>query len=276
MSSTRLAAAPFDAADADVILRTASPDPTDFRVHRLILSLSSPFFQTTFSLPNAPHNGEDEIPVIDIAESSEVLDTLLRAIYPVHPPDIHTLDKLGPILEAAIKYDMASVLQSLRNTVITPSFLNSSPLRVYAMAARYDFEEEMKVASRATLNNCVLEEPLCDDLKFINGQALFRLLSLHHRRTKAIKEAFTTFSLTLTTKRCPSALCQKWWADFKLRAFEEVAERPTTKVIFSLSFLNLNGENRTCGAAYNPPCAMRIPSCLEELKQQIDDLPDTV
>ncbi|KAF8273062.1 hypothetical protein EI94DRAFT_1564704 [Lactarius quietus] len=40
---------PFDDADADIILR--SSDQVDFHVYRVLLSKSSPFFKSIFSLP---------------------------------------------------------------------------------------------------------------------------------------------------------------------------------------------------------------------------------
>ena len=46
------ASSPFDRPDADVILRSC--DHVDFRFHKSLLSLASPFFCNMFALPQPP------------------------------------------------------------------------------------------------------------------------------------------------------------------------------------------------------------------------------
>ena len=60
----------FDAPDADAILR--SSDGKEFRVHRLILGLTSPIFKDMFGLPQ-PTDFPSQIPSIDVSESSDIL-----------------------------------------------------------------------------------------------------------------------------------------------------------------------------------------------------------
>ena len=79
------AAAPFDHAKADIILR--SSDKSDFRVFKLFLSLASPFFETLFELPQPTQASEDQeikdgLAVIYMPENSKTLDILLRFCYP--------------------------------------------------------------------------------------------------------------------------------------------------------------------------------------------------
>ncbi|KAF8186052.1 hypothetical protein K438DRAFT_1476980, partial [Mycena galopus ATCC 62051] len=68
---------PFDDLTADITLRSC--DGCDFRVHRLVLSRASPFFDGMFSLPQL---AEDvEVPVISVSETGRLLDRFLRLWY---------------------------------------------------------------------------------------------------------------------------------------------------------------------------------------------------
>jgi hypothetical protein len=73
---------PFDVPDANIIIR--SSDFVDFRVHKPILSMASPFFNDLLSIPQPP-DGEivDGLPVVQLPESSELLNGLILMLYPV-------------------------------------------------------------------------------------------------------------------------------------------------------------------------------------------------
>ena len=91
------AAAPFDHAKADIILR--SSDNIDFRVFKLLLSLASPFFETLFDIPQpAEEVGDQEVKdglaVVRVTEDSKTLDALLRFCYPCTLADDPKIDVL--------------------------------------------------------------------------------------------------------------------------------------------------------------------------------------
>ena len=73
---------PFDMPDASLIIR--SSDLVDFRVHKSVLVMGSPFFKDLLSLPQ-PSDSEtvDGIPVVQLSESSELLNSLVSILYPV-------------------------------------------------------------------------------------------------------------------------------------------------------------------------------------------------
>src|SRR6267154_1584417 len=80
----KLAEAPFDHAQADLILR--SSDEVHFRAFKNILSLASPIFADMFSIPSPSSPSEkphDEVQVVPLSEHSIALDIALRHIYPV-------------------------------------------------------------------------------------------------------------------------------------------------------------------------------------------------
>jgi hypothetical protein len=73
---------PLDVPNADLIIR--SSDLVDFRVHKMILAMASPFFKDLLSLPQ-PSGSEsvDGLPVVQFTECSELLNTLVSMLYPV-------------------------------------------------------------------------------------------------------------------------------------------------------------------------------------------------
>jgi len=69
------APSPFDRTNADVILHTS--DDVEFRVHRIILSMASSFFDTMFSLPQS--GSSSDLQSVDVTEDSRTMETLLRS-----------------------------------------------------------------------------------------------------------------------------------------------------------------------------------------------------
>ena len=73
---------PLDLPDANIIIR--SSDLVYFRLHKSVLALVSPFFEDLLSLPQ-PSDGEtvDGLPVVQLSENSELLNSLVSILYPV-------------------------------------------------------------------------------------------------------------------------------------------------------------------------------------------------
>ncbi|KAI0065809.1 hypothetical protein BV25DRAFT_1596956 [Artomyces pyxidatus] len=277
MSPSSTPAYSFDASDADIILQSHDTKPTDFRVHRCILSAASPFFQTMFTLPQ-PHQSTSTLPTIPVAEDAPLLDMLLRFVYPIPDPTITTLDELVPLMGVATKYEMDAVIGRLRHILMSECFLTASPVRVFAIASRFELEAEARLASRHTLRVNVLDSPLSDDLKHISAYSYHRLLDLHRRRGEAAQQALCNPD-EIKCMQCNGSSYNsfarpKWWGDFLVRASEELRRRPTTDVIFSLGFLMQSAHAAGC-----PRCAGSILEShvfLQALKDKIDALPSTI
>ena len=86
MSSTYSGDGPaFDYDDADITLR--SSDQVDYHVHKIILSTSSPFFKSMFSLPQTDATvSVNQNPIIDLPENNKTIGALLTRIYPTPIP----------------------------------------------------------------------------------------------------------------------------------------------------------------------------------------------
>jgi hypothetical protein len=87
----------FDESDTNLIIR--SSDLVDFRVHKSVLAMASPFFKDLLSLPQ-PSDSEsvDGLPVIQFSEGSELLNTLVSMLYPVPTVTPKSYDKVMYLL----------------------------------------------------------------------------------------------------------------------------------------------------------------------------------
>lgn len=81
-SSTPSPAEPFDVPDADLIIQ--SSDLVNFRVHKPLLAMASPFFKHLLAHPQ-PSDCEfvDDLPVVKLPEDSELLNCLISILYPI-------------------------------------------------------------------------------------------------------------------------------------------------------------------------------------------------
>jgi hypothetical protein len=82
INTTAFPSETFDVPDANFIIR--SSDLVDFRVHKPVLAMASPFFKDLLSLPQ-PSDSEsvDGLPVVQLSEDSELLNSLVSMLYPV-------------------------------------------------------------------------------------------------------------------------------------------------------------------------------------------------
>ena len=75
----------FDVSDTNLILR--SSDLVNFRVHKPVLAMASPYFKDLLSRPQSSGETVDGFPVIQFSEDSELLNCLVSMLYhlPVMP-----------------------------------------------------------------------------------------------------------------------------------------------------------------------------------------------
>ncbi|KAK0207051.1 hypothetical protein DFS33DRAFT_1382132 [Desarmillaria ectypa] len=273
MSSHTQSVLEFNFSDADIVLAGGDDQKRQFAVHKCILSAASSVFKIMVKLPQ-PKAANDALPVVDMIESSGVVFALLQFIYPVPNPTISSLDELVPVLKAAKKLDIDAAIDSLRKQLVLSEHVENEPLRVYAIAARFDLQEELKIAAKYTLKKNVLDCPLSEDLKYITAYDYHRLLDLHNRHSRAIQNM-----LAPNRYKCDGYSCSpaRWWIAFIVAAKKELAERPSTDVIFRPEFLQKNVPPSQ-SSQYNC-CARSALSSYADLltlKKHIDELPFTV
>jgi hypothetical protein len=164
----------FCADDADVVIRVA--DTLDFRVHKLMLSLVSPFFRTMFTVPQPPTNTPDTLPHVDVHESVETWENILRFIYRVPNPAIDDLQDLESLLLAATKYEMQSIIDAYKMNFEDRRFIQRDPLHLYAIACRCGLDDQAKyVARNAELLVVIKRTP--DDLSGLTMASYHRLIT---------------------------------------------------------------------------------------------------
>ncbi|KAL7280617.1 hypothetical protein ACG7TL_005554 [Trametes sanguinea] len=180
---------PFDK-PADLILR--SSDGVDYNVYRCILALASPIFADMWSLPqptppsHRSHKADSpDLPAVAIPETAKTLETLLRLIYPLSTvPDFASIHDFKAAFLVAHKYEIDYTKTVLSSALSKYSGLE--PLRMYAMAVRYDLPDVARLAARGFL---LMQDPLAmvDEVKELDVVAYHRLLVYRARCTNSLK-----------------------------------------------------------------------------------------
>ncbi|KAF8460559.1 hypothetical protein DFH94DRAFT_641099, partial [Russula ochroleuca] len=173
----------FDVSDASLIIR--SSDLVDFRVHKSVLALASPFFRDLLSLPQ-PSESEsiDGLPVVELSEDSELLNTLVSFLYPVRTVIPNSYEKVLHLLVACQKFEMVSVQSSIRAKVDRGEFpapKGTEAFRAYAIASSKGLIPEIENAARQTLDHPMTFEILGEELRLFEGWALRDLASFRKR-----------------------------------------------------------------------------------------------
>ncbi|KAJ7910409.1 hypothetical protein B0H13DRAFT_608208 [Mycena leptocephala] len=169
---------------ADAILR--SRDGADFYVHRAMLSLVSPFFETTFTLPQP--ESTPAVPIIDIQEDAPAIDRALRFFYPGAQPNVATLEELHEVIEILVsKYDMEHVVPMAKQHL--EKYFVSQPLGVYAVAFAHRWEDVARVAAKECLKLSlrVMDTEAAAEIKHLTSIAYHNLLHYHFQCGEAAK-----------------------------------------------------------------------------------------
>ena len=185
----------LDMANADIIIQSC--DSVNFRVHKLGLSLSSPFFDDMFSLPQpSDQDVVDVLPVVRLSEDADVLKCLLTMLYPISSVIPNSYDKTLMVLAASQKYDMDGVQSRIRAEIrdkTLPMPTGAATFRAYAIASIGGLSSEKEMLARLTLDFPMTFEYLCDELPFFEGWVLRDLISFRKRCRDNLIECFKSF-----------------------------------------------------------------------------------
>ncbi|KAF9781654.1 hypothetical protein BJ322DRAFT_1111574 [Thelephora terrestris] len=143
----------FCADDADVIIRATGT--LDFRVHKAILSLVSPFFKDMLTLPQPPSAAPETPPHVDVQD----------------------LDDLQSLLLAAKKYDMHFVIHSHKKSFQNRAFIQQDPLHLYAIACACEIDDQAKYVARNADLLTVVKTAKNDGLDIISSASYHRLIA---------------------------------------------------------------------------------------------------
>jgi len=174
---------PLDVPDASLIIR--SSDLVDFRVHKPVLAMASPFFTDLLSLPQSSDSESvDGLPVVHLPEDAELLNSLVSMLYPIPPVIPDSYDKVLHLLAACQKYDMFRIQSSLRaevNREGSPAPAGAEVFRAYAIASSKGLIPEMEKAARLILDYPMTFGSIREGLRFFEGSALHDLARFRRR-----------------------------------------------------------------------------------------------
>ena len=165
----------FCADDADIVIRAAGI--RNFRAHKLILSLVSPVFKDMFTLPQPPTDTSGPLPHVDVDESAETWENILRVIYPMPNPVIDDLGDLESLLLAAKKYEMQPIIDIHKQRLENRVFIQEDPLRLYSIACACGLDDQAKYVARNTEFLTVIRSSPDNDLKGLTVASYRRLIT---------------------------------------------------------------------------------------------------
>ena len=170
---------PLDIPDASIIIR--SSDQVNFRVHKSVLAMNSPFFKDMLSLPQPPDDELiDGLPVVQLSEHASVLSNLMSLLYLTwRRTKPGSYEMVYALLAACQKYDMVSIQQEIRDKVKLGRFpmpVKAQAFSAYAIASSMGLSTEMENAARLTLGQPMTFESLGEGLRSFKGQALCELV----------------------------------------------------------------------------------------------------
>ena len=257
----------FDAEDADLILRAA--DRGEFRVHRCILSVASPVFRDMFTFPQSLDTAQ-KLPHVDLAEPTTTLDVLLRYIYPIPSPKIEDFATLTNVLVSAEKYGAEGVTSRLRTILASSHFLNFDPFRVYAIACRWSFLEEAKLASTLIVSVDLAKQgkECMEEMKYMSGLDYHRLLVLQQTRKDMVQKAVTEQPIL-------GSCCSAGHNDIKNLLVEEISRKKLDVSEF-LSVLEGSGRAKPCKNGLCPLHRTRLEAFVKDVMSSLGELPSSI
>ena len=142
--------------------------------------MSSPFFEDLLSLPQPPDSETvDGLPVIQLFEDAELLNSLVSLLYPIPPVIPSSYEKVFALLAACQKYDMVSIQSYIRAEIERETFPapdEAEAFGAYALASSLGLIPEMENAAELTLDQPMTFESLGEVLRQFTGPALCELV----------------------------------------------------------------------------------------------------
>ncbi|KZS91938.1 hypothetical protein SISNIDRAFT_467184 [Sistotremastrum niveocremeum HHB9708] len=274
----------FDNAKGDAELILFSSDQFPFFVHKWPLAMSSPIFSDMLTIGDhhpkdrTTHDAHGGLLSVQLMETGETLEALLRVIYPLPNPAINTIELLSSLTDAAVKYDVGAAISYVRSLLLEDRFLSQWPLRVYAIAKRYSFSD----VEDAALKKCYgldLGEPWLlsyPETKNLGALDLHKLIVFKQKRTKEAIAKLPKFQMNIKKCRvCHQQGCA-WWPRFYQSAREALEDCPSSEGItfaMMLQAAELAEGDANTQCSRNCEDVVRNSHILPRLKASIDALP---
>ncbi|KAG7439355.1 uncharacterized protein BT62DRAFT_925865 [Guyanagaster necrorhizus] len=256
----------FNTPGADAVL--SSLDDTLYRLPSFVLRRSTAFFaSSSFTF------GRDSEP-IPIHEHDVVLERLLRIISGLEIPPWRKFDDLEGVLSLADAWGARSAVDIIRASITAPVFLRE-PLRVYAIATRFGWEEEAELASKHTLSLSLHEEQYQEALQRIPTRSLVKLFKLHRKRRDEFQMGM---AWDASCKGCGESVDGSAWTALVWKMFWEMDAKSSGDRLCSLEVEEWP-EMLACSEVKCAGCGMAVYDRLEvmeRVRKCLADLPDTI
>ncbi|KAJ7727998.1 hypothetical protein DFH07DRAFT_945809 [Mycena maculata] len=264
---------------ADTVLQ--SIEGTLFRVPRFVLRSTAGYFFATLSAAA----DAQVVPLPD--HDSEVVCVLCMLCGLAPPAPLADWGAAEDALALAERWDAPGAVARVRDALTGPAFL-AEPLRLYAHAVRFGWEEEARVAARATLALSLYDDAHRTVLARVPPRNLLALLGLHRRRRDAldrmlsgeVPEGVTSAALGGRCAACGLDTDNYAWREFRARIFAEMDRRPLGDSVTGFAVEEwreaLACWNSKCGGSGCGQPSYDRDSILRQIKACIDKLPDAV
>ncbi|KAJ8462412.1 hypothetical protein ONZ45_g9201 [Pleurotus djamor] len=227
----------FSSPEANLVLR--STEGTLYRVPSFVLLNTTEFFKSVLTL-HVTSSSSDVLGTIHINEPDAVLERILRMLCGLSVPLWQSFEQVEGVSKLAEEWNAPGPLAAIRAAITTPLFL-SNPLRLFAIATHFGWEEEAKLASKHTLALSLYDEQNQELLQRIPAKDLLALLNLHRRRRDDIKRMLDSdplFDIGNSDPRfcreCGERLYNHTWRELKIRMFMEMDKKPLGDMVGSL------------------------------------------
>lgn len=261
----------FNSLNADIIL--VSSENTSYRVPSFTLRNTCNLFYGTSS-------SHDQ--VIEVDEKDTVLAKVLCLLCGLPSDHWESIDQVEDALEFAQRWDALGPMSVIRSSITAPLFL-ADPLRLYAIATRFGWDEEAQLASTHTLSLNLYDKEHRPKLERLTSQNLMTLLRLHRlRRNEFIRlldndPAFDGGNTVGAPcgPSCAEEVSHHLWRELKVRMFMEMDRRPRGDTLVGLEMEEWP-EAIACWGAKCPGCNKvnyDKLATLRNIKECIDRLP---
>ncbi|KDR75319.1 hypothetical protein GALMADRAFT_249346 [Galerina marginata CBS 339.88] len=267
----------FSSPDGNVIL-AAKDAKMYFRVHSHTLRTTSGFFRTMYSLPQSTATPD----IMYLDEDADVLEHVLRMVCGLPFAEISSHDFFDSLLYAAEKYDMPGPMSLMRMYLLMPT-LAGNPIRLYAVARRYEWQQEAKLLSTRTLSLNLYDKNHHTSLRTLSTDALLDLFLLHRARREGLRECLDGPPFVSGDPsrciQCETPIEYTTWRELKHRIVTEMDERPLGDNILDMG-LCMWPEAVACwkAACSNETCKRLLYDRAETVKvirECVEQLPKT-
>ncbi|KAK0459855.1 uncharacterized protein EV420DRAFT_1268935 [Desarmillaria tabescens] len=290
----------FSSPDADIVL--SSSDNILYHVDACTLRTTCGLFGTMFSIPQpqTKYAGQEEdskgagcrrepepIPTYEPAATLTPLLLLLFGLPLPKSIPSWSYDDIERILTLAENWDAQGPISFIRGALSCPRFVETDPLRLYAIAAHFGWEEEMRLAAKFTLRIDMfnLSDEQEEVLAKISSKDLLPLLHLRRKRTmtfRALINDTARFSAGnddgYVCGRCGvTKLDNRTWREFREALTLEIDQRPLGDGQVGIGCMSWAVAER-CWAARCQRAGCRAANydrltTLKEIKNCVDELP---